>query len=332
MSEVNLNKIKNFGIKYENMSNVNYNDTVVLKKIKKGLGVSIGNAIRRTMIQYCEGYAIVEYSIQGVQHEFSSISGLKEDAQKLIINLAKVIFSGSAKTGKATLNINKAGEVYANQITSDLQIVNSEEYICTLTEDIELHITMSLKKSYSSVVLNSINNGVEVNSIIPAVACFSPIINVNVEIASSFDEFEDLTLTIETNGSISPKEAFEYAYSVYFKQLQEYIKDTGAAVQDEVVAPEVKENKAYLNVLNKKIVDFIDKDKILNCLKSMEIDYLGQLVQLTEDELMKQPKMGKKSVEILKMHLSNLGLKLGMETDWKMPNQNVGVIQSEIIE
>lgn len=327
LSGINIDQIKKFGIDYANLENSDYNDVIVLKKLKKSMGISIGNAVRRTMLQHCEGYGITSYSIQGVQHEYTSIAGIKEDVQKIITNLSKVVFKGDSEEAKAVLHINKKGEIYAEDIVTSLSVVNKKEYICTVNEDINLYINMAIQKKSGSVVVKLLENN-EMYAITPSVICYSPIVNINVEVKNNFDGYEDLYLTIQTNGSVSPRNAFNYAYSLLIEQMQVF--NTSEYVHlnnNNVKKNEVKENKMYLNVLNKKIIEFIEKEKLLICLKNMNIQYLGQLVQLSESDLMNQPKMGKKSVEILKTALNNLGLTFDMEVNWEMPAQTVGVIQ-----
>ena len=309
-----LSKIKSLGLREQNLADENFSAIIEYTNLKRGMGTTVGNALRRVLLGAVPGYAIRCVTISGVQHEFSSIPGVKEDAQQSIMNLKKIIFKGEISKTKATLNIVGPCTVTGADIAcSNVQVVNPDAYICSLDKGFNLKLEMNVEKS-TGIKLASNTKDYEIE--LGAIACdafFCPVESVNFEVHEhETGGCEDLRLHVVTNGSITPNEAFQYSLNLLMEQFSKH------AGFDETARPAATAVGAKrMDVLSPnlflKIEDLPDiSTRTLRCLKMLGIVYVGDLVKVSKDTLMKEPNFGENSLNKLLEKLATMGLTLDM--------------------
>jgi DNA-directed RNA polymerase subunit alpha len=308
-----LSKIKFLGLKEQQLNDENFSAVVEYNNLKSGMGTTIGNALRRVLLGHIPGYSIRSVAIAGIHHEFSAVPGVKEDAQQLIMNLKKVVFKGEISKTKASISTVKAGIVTAADIVcSNMVIVNPDAYLCTLSEGFNLKLEMNLEKGVGIVLASQVKDyEIEVGSI-ACDAFFSPIENVNFEVQSIENGYENLKITIISNGSVKPVEAFKYALGLTIEQFG----------KQEYYSVESKSNAANrtkkIDVLNPnlflKIEDLPEiPTRAVKCLKMLGAVFVGDLVKLSKETLMNEPNFGENSLNKLSEKLATIGLSLGMD-------------------
>lgn len=306
-----LSKIKSLGLKEKNLASENFSSIIEYASLKRGMGLTIGNALRRVLLSSVPGYAMRSVTISGVQHEFSSIPGVKEDTQQLIMNLKKIVFKGEISKTKATINIMGPCTVTgANVACSNIEVVNQDLYICSLDQGFNLKLEMNIEKGIGIKMVND-NKSYEVE--VGSIACdsfFSPIENVNFEVAEHENEGETLKLHIVTNGSITPEAAFQIALNLIMEQF-------GKRVFIDENAPILPVTTKRMDILSPNLFLKIEElpdisTRTLRCLKMLGIVYVGDLVKLSKAALMREPNFGENSLNKLLEKLSVMGLTLDM--------------------
>lgn len=309
---------REFGIKQAQMEDSNFCDIINYNDIKKGMGITIGNALRRVLLDKVPGCAITSLKIAGIQHEFSVIPGVKEDVQQLIMNLKKVVFKSDVNSLKATLNVSKEGVVTAGDISvSSCEVINKEIYICSIEKGFELKVELLIEKGIGiKRASHKLNHDTEIGSI-ALNAFFSPVISVNFKVEEKENmHLEDLDVEIITNGSIAPKEAFNYALDLLYDQFnktsaieksEEVVNHSKSEVVMETISPSL-----YIEIKN--ISGF--SGRILNCFKQLGIVYVGDLVQYSKEDLLNSPNFWENSLNTVVDVLSTMDLELGMKINW----------------
>jgi DNA-directed RNA polymerase subunit alpha len=310
-----LSKIKALGLREQNLNDENFRDIIQYTRIKRGMGVTIGNALRRILLRNIPGYGMRYVNIFGIAHEFCSIPGVKEDAQELIMNLKKVVFKGEISKAKASLNLVGPLIVKAGDITcSNISVVNPELVICALDKGFNLKLEMHLEKNSGIKLISKTqkDDDIELNAI-PCDAFFSPIENVNFNVSEyEAEDYEDLELEILTNGSISAKDAFQYAYNLFVNQLAKCGELSGE-VKQSVSANNSKRMEVLSPNLFLKIEDLPDiSTRTLRCLKLLGVVFVGDLVKMSKEALMNEPNFGENSLNRLLEKLGSMGLTLDM--------------------
>lgn len=301
----------------------NFRGIFTLKPLEKGYGVTIGNALRRVMLSSLEGYAITSIRVPGVQHEFSTIEGVMEDVVEIILNLKQVRFKKIRDNAEDKIfipiskkKILKAGDI--TQATSSFEILNPDLVICHVDESarFELEITVEQGRGYLPAEENTPPNPVK--GLIPVDAIFTPIKNVkylveNIRVGQKTD-YESLVLEIQTDGTIHPKEALERTANIlieHFNLLSGENKFIEATDEEEPKA--VDESMLQTCKLFKTpLEDLALSVRAYNCLKNANIKTLGDLVQLTIEEIAKFKNFGKKSLQELEELVASKGLSFGM--------------------
>lgn len=293
---------------------------VVLEPLERGFGHTLGNALRRILLSSMPGCAITEVEIDGVQHEYSNIEGIREDVIEILLNLKGV---SVVMTGKdlAVLSLNKqgpgpitAGDI---QVDHDVEIKNPEHVIGTLSDgaSINMRVTIARGRGYSPAD-SRINEDDETRSIGKLLldASFSPVLRASYVVESARVEqrtdLDKLVLDLETNGTIDPEEAIRRAATILQQQLAVFVDleseaEAEAEVEEEEIDP----------MLLRPVDDLELTVRSANCLKAENIYYIGDLVQRTEVELLKTPNLGKKSLTEIKDVLASRGLHLGMRLE-----------------
>ncbi len=305
---------------------------LVLEPLDRGFGHTMGNALRRVLLSSITGAAVVEVEIEGVLHEYTTIEGVQEDVTDILLNLKGLAIEMHAKE-ESTITINKKGptNVVAGDITvdHDVEIVNKEHHIATLTEGAELNMTMKVKSGRGYVAATTQVNDEDEDQAIGSLkldASFSPIRRVAYEVQSArVDQRTDLdrlVLEIETNGAVDPEEALKGAVKILIDQLAVFV-DLSTM---EASVPEKEEEVEIDPILLRSIDDLELTVRSANCLKAESICYIGDLIQRTEVELLKTPNLGKKSLTEIKSVLAARGLSLGMRLENWPPKDLIGTL------
>jgi DNA-directed RNA polymerase subunit alpha len=301
----------------------------LVEPFERGFGTTIGNGLRRVLLSSIEGTAVCAVKIEGVVHEFSSIAGVLEDVTHIILNLKRLrVRMHSDAPCTLRIDVARAGEVKASDIETDhnVEIVNPELKVCTLTEDVRFYAEIQVRKGRGYVTAE--DNAGEESEIgtIPVDSIFSPVYRVKYAIENTrvgkFTNYDRLVLEIWTDGSVSPEMALVEASKIYRKHLNPFVQyfelKEDLAVEGGVLAPEGDETakKRELDDLLAKSVDMLDLTvRAKNCLDSENITTLRQLVSLTEADLLKVRNFGKTSLKEVKTKMTALGLQLGMPVE-----------------
>lgn len=288
---------------------------------ERGFAITIGNALRRTLLSSIEGAAITAVKIDGVLHEFTAITGVVEDVTDIILNLKDIpIKMHVKKSQRLTLDIAGPAVVTSNDIITgpDVEILDKNVHIATLGENGHLSMEMVVEINRGYVVAEqNYKDDFEIG-FIPLDSSHSPIKRVNftadaARVGQSVD-FDKLTIEIETNGSITPKDALAYAASMLREQLSIFIHFEN--VPEDAPTKEKDEEKEKLRELLDRSVDELELSvRSHNCLKNANIRTIGELVQKTESEILKTKNFGRKSLNEIKEILQQMGLTLGMQID-----------------
>ena len=292
---------------------------VVMEPFERGYGHTLGNALRRILLSSMPGYAATEVSIDGVLHEYSTLDGVQEDVVDILLNLKGVVFKLHNRD-EVVLHLSKEGEgvVRAGDIvvSHDVEIINPEHVIAHLSSGGKLALELKVEKSRGYIPGNLRQIGDEAKSIGKLVldASFSPVRRVSYSVESARVEqrtdLDKLIMEIETNGVIEPEEAIRNAARILMEQLSVFADLEGTAI------PVEHHKSIQVDPLLLRPVDDLELTvRSANCLKAENIYYIGDLIQRTENELLKTPNLGRKSLNEIKEVLAARGLTLGMKLE-----------------
>jgi DNA-directed RNA polymerase subunit alpha len=291
---------------------------VVMEPFERGFGHTLGNALRRILLSSMPGYAPTEVSIDGVLHEYSTIDGVQEDVVDILLNLKGVVFKLHSRD-VVTLKLAKEGEgvIRAGDIDlpHDVEIINPEHVIAHLSTNGKLSMEIKVEKGRGYVPGNVRNLGdAKVIGQLVLDASFSPVRRVAYTVENARVEqrtdLDKLIVDIETNGVVEPEEAIRYAARVLIEQLSVFADLEGTAPVAEASKP------AQVDPVLLRPVDDLELTvRSANCLKAENIYYIGDLIQRTENELLKTPNLGRKSLNEIKEVLAARGLTLGMKLE-----------------
>ncbi|HMK90873.1 MAG TPA: DNA-directed RNA polymerase subunit alpha [Methylocystis sp.] len=300
--------------------------TAVAEPLERGFGQTLGNALRRILLSSLQGAAITSIHIDGVLHEFSSIPGVREDVTDIVLNIKDIAIKYVGE-GPKRLALKKAGPgpVKAGdiQVTGDVQILNPDLVICTLDEGAEIRVefTIATGKGYVPADRNRAEDAPI--GLIPIDSLFSPVKKVSYRVENTREgqvlDYDKLTISIETNRSISPEDALAYAARILQDQLNVFVNfEEPRREEAQPLIPQLAFNPALL----KKVEELELSVRSANCLKNDNIVYIGDLIQKTEAEMLRTPNFGRKSLNEIKEVLAQMGLHLGMEVPgW--PPENI---------
>ncbi len=298
------------------------------RPLEPGYGITIGNALRRILINSLEGFAITSIRIDGVPHEFATIPGVIDDVTQIILNLKQVRFrkidqSSDVDSEEVTVHITNQDVIKAGdfgKFIHSFQVLNPDLVICNLNQDVKFNMTFKINKGRGYVRADeNEEEGQEVNTI-AIDSIYTPIVNVkysieNFRVAQKTD-YEKLILEITTDGSILPKDALKEAAKILIHHfmlfsdekitMDESEKTEGGEFDEEVLR--------MRQLLKTRLADMDLSVRALNCLKAADVDTLGELVTYHRNDLLKFRNFGRKSLEELDQVLADLGLQFGMET------------------
>jgi len=300
--------------------------TIVAEPLERGFGMTLGNAIRRVLMSSLQGAAVTAIQIDGVLHEFSSIAGVREDVTDIVLNIKQLALRMHGDGPKRMmLNAVGPGEVRAGQITAghDIEVMNPDLVICTLDDGAKLGMELTVNSSKGYVPASANRPEDAPIGLIPIDSIFSPVRRVSYKVeptrVGQITDYDKLLLSVETNGAVTPEDAVALAARILQDQLQLFINfDEPQQVRHEEPEDDLPFNR---NLLRK--VDELELSvRSANCLKNDNIVYIGDLVQKSEQEMLRTPNFGRKSLNEIKEVLSSMGLSLGMTVSgW--PPENV---------
>ena len=293
---------------------------VTLEPLERGFGHTLGNALRRILLSSMPGCAVTEVEIDGVLHEYSSKEGVQEDIIEILLNLKglAVLLEGKEE---AVLTITKSGEgpVTAADIQhdGDVTIANPDHVICTLTGEGSISMRIKVETGRGYVPASARRDAEEEDRAIGRLlvdASFSPVVRIAYDVDSARVEqrtdLDKLVLDMETNGTLDPEEAIRRASTILAEQLDAFVE-----LRDIKEVEQVEEKPLFDPILLRPVDDLELTVRSANCLKAEAIQYIGDLVQRAEVELLKTPNLGKKSLTEIKDVLASRGLSLGMRLE-----------------
>lgn len=288
---------------------------------ERGFGITIGNALRRTLLSSIEGAAISAVKIDGVLHEFTSIPGVVEDVTDIILNIKGIpLKMHSPESQRIHIDVTGPATVTSNDIvtSADVDVLEKDIHIATVGDNGRLKMEMVVDMNRGYVVAeDNYKDDFEIG-FIPLDSSHSPIKVVKYEVGAArvgqSSSYDKLNIEITTNGSISPKDALAYAANLLREQLSIFVHFESAP--ETSPAKEKDEEKEKLRELLSRSVDELELSvRSHNCLKNANIRSIGELVQKTESEILKTKNFGRKSLNEIKEILQQMGLTLGMQID-----------------
>src|SRR5450631_51662 len=294
---------------------------VTMEPFERGYGHTLGNALRRILLSSMAGYAPTEAQIEGVVHEYSTIDGVREDVVDILLNLKGIVFKLHNRDD-VTLTLRKEGDGVVTaadiELPHDVEIVNPEHVIARLTTGGKIDMQIKVEKGRGYVPGNVRAFREDHSTTIGKVvmdASFSPVRRVSYTVESARVEqrtdLDKLVMTIETNGAITPEEAVRQSARILVEQLSVFAALEGVTepVHSQRTSPDVDP------ILLRPVDDLELTVRSANCLKAENIYYIGDLIQRTENELLKTPNLGRKSLNEIKEVLAARGLTLGMKLE-----------------
>ncbi len=300
------------------------NDTMygkfVCEPLERGYGTTIGNALRRVLLSSLQGAAFVSVKIAGVHHEFTAITGVLENITDVVLNIKQVRLALDTDIPqKVRLNVQKKGNVTAADIKTNqhVEVLNPEQHIATLTEDINIDMEFEVRMGNGYVPADQHENLDEEIGLIKLDASFSPIRKVSYTIEQArvgqMTNYDKLTLEVWTDGSVTPDEALAYSAKIIKEQISVFINF------DEQSTNTVGLSGHESGDLNENLFKSIDELELsvraTNCLRSANVVSVGELVQRTENDMLKTKNFGKKSLDEIREVLLEMGLDFGMKID-----------------
>lgn len=295
------------------------------RPLEPGYGITVGNALRRILLSSLEGFAITTIKLEGVDHEFSTITGVMEDVTEIILNLKQIRFRRMVEdidSEKIVVKLSgqevfKAGDL--NNSLSSFEVLNPELVICRMEPDVKLQIEISINKGRGYVPAEENQPAEAEFGLIAVDSIFTPIRNVRYSIENyrveQKTDYEKLILEITTDGSIHPKDALKEAAKILIYHFMLFSEDKITIdYEDKMANEEFDEEILHMRQLLKtKLVDLDLSVRALNCLKAAEVESLGDLVKFNKNDLLKFRNFGKKSLTELDELLETMSLSFGMD-------------------
>jgi DNA-directed RNA polymerase subunit alpha len=295
------------------------------RPLEPGYGITVGNALRRILLSSLEGFAITAIKIEGVDHEFSTVTGVMEDVTEIILNMKQVRFrrmvedvdSEKIMVKLSGQEVFKAGDL--NNALSSFEVLNPELVICRMEPDVKLQVEININKGRGYVPAEDNQPAEAEFGVIAVDSIFTPIRNVKYSIENyrveQKTDYEKLILEITTDGSIHPKDALKEAAKILIYHFMLFSEDKITIdYEDKMANEEFDEEILHMRQLLKtKLVDLDLSVRALNCLKAAEVESLGDLVKFNKNDLLKFRNFGKKSLTELDELLETMNLSFGMD-------------------
>jgi DNA-directed RNA polymerase subunit alpha len=301
----------------------------ICQPLERGFATTIGNTLRRILLSSIQGAAITSVKIDGALHEFTSMKDIMEDVSEIILNLKQVrIKLHSADSQKVIIDKMGPGVVTAGDIAESgyVEVMNKDQVICTLTGEVSFHAEMTVEwgKGYQPAEKMDKEN-LSIGQI-PIDAIFTPIKKIQYTTSQARvgqqTDYDKLIIEIETDGSLRPENALAYAAKILKEQLTIFINFDEEEAEPEVFPDSSKDSEPLNPYLDKPVEDLELSVRSANCLKNADINYIGDLAQKTDQEMLKTKNFGRKSLNEIKALLSEMDLTLGMKFEnWVPPHQ-----------
>jgi DNA-directed RNA polymerase subunit alpha len=287
---------------------------------QRGFGTTVGNSLRRVLLSSIEGAAITAVRIEGVEHEFSPIPGVVEDATDIILNLKQIPFKLMGEGIKTVrIQVDHSGEVLSGQIQTDadVEVLDRNLHVATVSEGGKLSVEMRLKTGRGYVSADKNFDEDLALGYIPIDSVHSPVRKVNFSVEAArlgqMTDYDKLTLEVWTNGAISPQDAIGYAAKLLKDHMSIFINFEEVPESAEEISDRGIDKMS--EQLNRSVEELELSVRSYNCLKNANIQTIGELVQKTEAEMLRTKNFGRKSLNEIKEILAGMGLSLGMRMD-----------------
>ena len=291
-----------------------------LEPLERGVGTTLGNALRRVMLSSMPGSAIVAFKVDGVMHEFTTIEGIVEDVTTIVLNLKSIVVKNNTdEVKKLTLSVNEEKIVTAADIITDgdVEIINPDQVICTISKGGKLEMELLVANGRGYVPSNENKSFVEGQKVgyIPIDALYSPIERISYEVDSARvgqdASYDKLIMNVQTNGSIKPEDAMALAAKIIIEHMN--IVANLSEIADMTGIMNAKQEDSKLKKLETSIDDLDFSVRAYNCLKRAGVTTLGDLTEKSELEMMKIRNLGKKSLKEVMDKIKDMGLKFREE-------------------
>ncbi len=300
----------------------------ICQPLERGFATTIGNSLRRILLSSIQGVAITTVKIDGALHEFTAMEDIIEDVSEIILNLKQIrlkLLTGESQTISVTKQ--GPGVVTAGDIaeSSHVEVMNKEQPICTLTGKTTFHAEMTVEWGRGYQPAERISKDSLSIGQIPIDAIFTPIKKIQYVTSQARvgqqTDYDKLTLEIETDGSLRPENALAYAAKILKEQMTIFINFDEEKIKAETVKEQEEDEEPLNPYLDKPVEDLELSVRSANCLKNADINYIGDLTQKTDQEMLKTKNFGRKSLNEIKVLLAEMGLSLGMKFDnWVPPS------------
>ena len=307
----------------------------VCQPLERGFATTIGNTLRRIMLSSIRGAAITSVRLNDALHEFTTIDGVHEDVAEIILNLKQVRLKLNGPESRTVL-VEKTGpgKVTAGDINGApyVEVMNPEQEICTITADLPFRAELEVHWGKGYVPADQNKKEGQPIGVIPVDAAFSPIIRVQYVVSQARvghqTDYDRLTMEIETDGSIAPQNALAYAAKILKEQMTIFINFNEEIANPPDGAGGPDPNTDYPPFLDKNVEDLELSVRSANCLKNAQIQYIGELVNKTDAEMLKTKNFGRKSLNEIKALLAEHNLTLGMKYDgWVSPDKREEIVE-----
>jgi DNA-directed RNA polymerase subunit alpha len=322
------------GIHIESETLTDFYGKFTAEPLERGYGITIGNSLRRILLSSLQGAAITAIRIDGALHEFTTVTDVVEDVTEIVLNLKEVVLKAAqAKTYTVRIDKEGPGTVYARdiQLVDGLQILNPDHVIATLDKKgpLAMELTVNVGRGYVPAERNK-TPGMPIGTI-PIDSLFAPIRKVNYTVTNARvgqqTDYDKLTLEVWTNGSVKPQDAVAFAAKILKEQVSIFINFE--ETEETQYAPAGAEEEPLNENLFRSVDELELSVRSANCLQNANIQLIGELVQRTEQDMLKTKNFGRKSLKEIKEILANMGLSLGMKIDnwpqmlerWKQQQQ-----------
>jgi DNA-directed RNA polymerase subunit alpha len=322
------------GIHIESETLTDFYGKFTAEPLERGYGITIGNSLRRILLSSLQGAAITAIRIDGALHEFTTVTDVVEDVTEIVLNLKEVVLkAATAKTYTVRIDKEGPGTVYARdiQLVDGLQILNPDHVIATLDKKgpLAMELTVNVGRGYVPAERNK-TPGMPIGTI-PIDSLFAPIRKVNYTVTNARvgqqTDYDKLTLEVWTNGSVKPQDAVAFAAKILKEQVSIFINFE--ETEETQYAPAGAEEEPLNENLFRSVDELELSVRSANCLQNANIQLIGELVQRTEQDMLKTKNFGRKSLKEIKEILANMGLSLGMKIDnwpqmlerWKQQQQ-----------
>jgi DNA-directed RNA polymerase subunit alpha len=323
------------GIHVESETLTEFYGKFTAEPLERGYGITVGNSLRRILLSSLQGAAITALRVEGALHEFTTVSDVVEDVTDIVLNLKEVVLKAAqAKTYTVRIDKEGPGPVHGRdiQLVDGLQVLNPDHVVATLDKKgpLAMELTVNVGRGYVPAERNK-TPAMSIGTI-PIDALFSPVRKVNYTVTNARvgqqTDYDKLTLEVWTNGAVRPQDAVAYAAKILKEQLSIFINF------EETEETHYAASGSEEEPLNENLFRSVDELELsvrsANCLQNANIQLIGELVQRTEQDMLKTKNFGRKSLKEIKEILANMGLSLGMKIDswpqmlerWKQQQQN----------